>query len=312
MKFYPKTLVSFATLLFICTTLFAQTDATEAYILTYKNIAIRQMNEYGIPASIILAQGSLESGNGKSRLAVKAHNHFGIKCHGWKGATIYHDDDKKNECFRKYNSPNESYKDHSEFIRYRERYRFLFNLDIKDYKGWAHGLKAAGYATNPNYATLLIKIIEKYSLFKYDNLSQGLPTTPDRITQFNKLLPEKSSNLYSISLSRPLYTKNGVACIRANKNDTYSSIAKEFGLFRRELLRFNDLSKNRDLTENTIVYIERKKAKGNRELPKHIAEKGETMHNISQKYGIRLKKLLKLNSMNKKSTISQGDIIKLR
>ena len=220
--------------------------------------------------------------------------------------------DKKNECFRKYNSPNESYKDHSEFIRYRERYRFLFNLDIKDYKGWAHGLKAAGYATNPNYATLLIKIIEKYSLFRYDNLSQGLPTTPDRITQFNKLLPEKSSNLYSISLSRPLYTKNGVACIRANKNDTYSSIAKEFGLFRRELLRFNDLSKNRDLTENTIVYIERKKAKGNRELPKHIAEKGETMYNISQKYGIRLKKLLKLNSMNKKSTISQGDIIKLR
>lgn len=312
MNYYTKILVFLSGILSICTTIYAQTDKTEAYILSYKNIAIKQMNEYGIPASIILAQGSLESGNGTSRLAVKANNHFGIKCHGWKGASIYHDDDKKDECFRKYNSPEESYNDHSEFIRYNQRYSSLFNLDIKDYKGWARGLKAAGYATNPNYAKLLIKIIEKYSLFKYDNLLQELPSTPDKITDFNQLLPDRTSNLYTISLARPLYTKNGVACIIANKNDTYSSIAQEFGLFKRELLKFNDLSKNSTLTENTIVYIERKKSQGNKELPKHIVNKNETLHEISQKYGIRLKKLLKINKMNRRSTINEGDVIKLR
>jgi len=312
MNFYTKILVSLTGIVFICTTLFAQKDATEAYVFTYKNIAIRQMTRYGIPASIILAQGSLESNNGTSTLAKKANNHFGIKCHGWKNATIYHDDDEKNECFRKYNSPEESYKDHSEFIRYRERYNALFSLDIKDYKGWAHGLKAAGYATNPNYAHLLINIIEKYSLYKYDSPSQELPSTPQEIKQFIELLPDKSSNLYSISLTRPLYTKNGVTCIITNNNDTYSLIAKEFGLFRSELLKFNDLSKNIDLEENTIVYIERKKNQGNKDLPKHIVEKYETIYFISQKYGIRLKKLLKINNMNKRDKITEGDIIKLR
>lgn len=312
MKLYTKILASLAGISFICTTLFAQKDATQEYILSYKNIAIRQMNNYAIPASIILAQGSLESGNGTSRLAIKANNHFGIKCHDWKGATINHDDDKKNECFRKYNSPEESYKDHSEFIRYRQRYSALFNLDIKDYKGWAHGLKAAGYATNPNYAQLLINIIEKYSLFQYDYPSQELPSSPQEVKQFNQLLVDKSSNLYSVSLSRALYSQNGVACIIASKNDTYSSIAKEFGLFRSELLKFNDLSKNVYLEENTTVYIERKKNQGNVDFPKHIAEKNETMYSISQKYGIRLNKLLKLNNMDKHNAINEGNVIKLR
>ena len=312
MNFYTKILVSLTGIVFICTTLFAQKDATEAYVLAYKSIAIRQMTIYGIPASIILAQGSLESGNGTSTLAKEANNHFGIKCHDWKGATINHDDDKKNECFRKYNSPEESYNDHSEFIRYRERYSALFNLDIKDYKGWAHGLKAAGYATNPNYAHLLINIIEKYSLFKYDNRSLELPSAPQEIKRFIELLPDKSSNLYSISLTRPLYSKNGITCIIASKSDTYSSIAKEFGLFRRELLKFNDLSKNIDIIENTIVYIERKNSQGNIDFPKHIVEKNETLYYISQKYGIRLKKLLKINKMNKRDQIAEGDIIKLR
>lgn len=312
MNFFNKVLVLFTGITFICTTLFAQKDATEAYILSYKNIAIRQMNSFAIPASIILAQGSLESGNGMSTLAKKANNHFGIKCHGWKGATIYHDDDKKDECFRKYNSPEESYKDHSEFIRYRERYSSLFSLDIKDYRGWAHGLKAAGYATNPNYAQLLINIIEKYSLYKFDNPSQDLPSPPNEITAISELIPDKSNILYSISLTRPLYEKNGVACIIAGKGDSYSSIAKEFGLFTRELLKFNDLSKGTPLEEQTIVYIERKRAQGSKELPKHVAERGETIYSISQKYGIREGKLFKLNNMNKRDKITEGDIIKLR
>ncbi len=312
MSFFNKILVSITGITFICTTLFAQKDATEAYILTYKNIAIKQMNSYAIPASIILAQGSLESGNGMSTLAKKANNHFGIKCHDWKGATIYHDDDKKNECFRKYNSPEESYNDHSEFIRYRERYSALFNLDIKDYKGWAHGLKAAGYATNPNYAQLLINIIEKYSLFIYDNPSHELPPSPIEIKAISELIPEKTSSLYTVSLSRTLFSKNGIACIIANKDDSYFSIAKEFNLFTKELLRFNDLSKNTTLEEGTVVYVERKKALGNKDFPKHIAEKNESIYSISQKYGIRLSKLLKINNMNKQDIITEGDIINLR
>ena len=312
MNFFNKILVVFTGITIISTTLLAQKDATEAYILTYKNIAIRQMNSFGIPGSIILAQGSLESGNGTSTLAKKANNHFGIKCHDWKGGAIYHDDDKENECFRKYNSPEVSYNDHSEFIRYRGRYSNLFNLDIKDYKGWAHGLKAAGYATNPRYAQLLINIIEKYSLFKYDNPTQELPSPPNEVTAISELILDKNNVLYSISLTRPLYKKNGVACIIASKGDTYSSIAKEFGLFRRELLKFNDLSKSTPLEEQTIVYIERKKAQGTKELPKHIAEKGETIYSISQKYGIRQSKLLKLNKINKRDKVTEGDVIKLR
>ncbi len=312
MSFFKKILVSITGITFICTTLLAQKDATEAYILTYKNIAIKQMNSYAIPASIILAQGSLESGNGMSTLAKEANNHFGIKCHDWKGATIYHDDDKKNECFRKYNSPEESYNDHSQFIRFRDRYSALFNLDIKDYKGWAHGLKAAGYATNPNYAQLLINIIEKYSLFNYDSPSQEQPLPPSEVYSINQLLPDKTSSLYSISLSRPLFIKNGVACVIASKGDTYKSIAKEFGLFTRELLKFNDLSKNIELENNTIVYIEKKKGLGSKDFPKHIAEKGETIYSISQKYGIRLARLYKLNNMSKHDKITDGDIINLR
>ena len=134
------------------------------YIEKYKELAVKQMQASGIPASIILAQACLESGDGNSRLATEGKNHFGIKCHTWEGPKIYHDDDANGECFRKYGDAEESFKDHSDFLRFRDRYRFLFELNVNDYKGWAHGLKKAGYATNPNYPQMLIKIIEEYNL----------------------------------------------------------------------------------------------------------------------------------------------------
>ena len=147
-------------------------NKSELYIKKYKDIAISEMNNYGIPASITLAQGILESGNGESRLAVDANNHFGIKCHNnWNGETIIEDDDEKGECFRKYSNVGDSFRDHSLFLKERGRYEFLFEYKITNYKKWAKGLKKAGYATNPKYASLLIDIIKKYNLSQYDNLS---------------------------------------------------------------------------------------------------------------------------------------------
>lgn len=294
------------------TSMHSQNSHQEAYILKYKDIAIRQMEQFGIPASIILAQGLLESGAGNSYLATKANNHFGIKCHDWKGATIRHDDDSKNECFRKYKSAEESFMDHSVFLRYRSRYSSLFNLDIKDYRGWAHGLKAAGYATNPDYAQLLIGIIERYSLYKFDNPQSALPYSPDELLALNQYIPENGSALFKVSLQREILSTNGVPCIVATGMESYSSIAKEFSLFRRELLRFNDLSKEQPLESGTIVYLSRKKEQAMRETPLHIASGKETLRDISQKYAVRLKSLLKYNNIRQDHILAEGTTIKLR
>lgn len=158
--------------LFLASALFSKADITKEYITAYSKIAVKEMKRTGIPASITLAQGILESGSGKSYLATKGKNHFGIKCTSdWKGGKIHEDDDKKDECFRKYHKVEDSYHDHSEFLTKRDRYKFLFDLDKKDYKGWASGLKQAGYATNPEYPQLLINLIEKYELNEYDKKS---------------------------------------------------------------------------------------------------------------------------------------------
>ena len=146
---------------------------TELYVIKYSDLAIREMKQYNIPASITLSQGILESGNGESRLATKGNNHFGIKCHGWQGQEIYADYDEENECFRKYRKVEDSFRDHSIFLKKNGRYSFLFELDLNDYVGWAHGLKKAGYATSPNYAEKLISLIEKYDLSKFDKHNTG-------------------------------------------------------------------------------------------------------------------------------------------
>ncbi len=282
------------------------------YIERYKGLAVEQMQSSGIPASIILAQGCLESGDGNSRLATEGNNHFGIKCHTWEGPKIYHDDDTNGECFRKYSNVEESFKDHSDFLRFRDRYRLLFELDIKDYKGWASGLKKAGYATNPNYPQMLIKIIEEYHLSQYDNLALNIPPSPLELEAPKEMKPVISSELYKFTLDRELFERNGVAYIIGSKNDTYSSLAKDYKLFTRELLRFNDLKREQPIEEGTIIYVEKKKKKAEHLLEKHITDKGDTMYELSQRYAVQLKHLYKMNNMKSGSEPEAGQIIKLR
>lgn len=273
------------------------------------------MKTHGIPASITLAQGCLESGDGNSELATKANNHFGIKCHrDWKGKSYYKkDDDPGKSCFRKYSSPAESYKDHSDFLRYRERYAFLFDLEITDYKSWCHGLKRAGYATAPDYAQKLIKIIEDYQLYKYDKESLGLtPPSPSELAQIMLYHPAKSSPLYKYSRLRTIYERNGVPYIISGDLDTYQRIAGEYNLFLSELLGFNDLKKERELTPGTVVYLQRKKNKAQKHVEIHIAVEGDTYYDVSQKYGVKLKKLFRYNGYKEGDTLHIGDEIFLR
>ncbi len=311
MSFFKKILVSVLYLWFSYTYAFAQKMSREEYINLYKDIAIELMKSHAIPASIILAQASLESGNGSSTLAKEANNHFGIKCHNWKGDTFLHTDDSVNECFRKYRTPAESFRDHSDFLRYRERYRSLFDLHPTDYKGWAYGLKKAGYASNPDYPQLLIKIIEDNSLFKYDIIRTILPPSPAFIIDEKIIIPERGKSEYHITLSRTLLSKNGVHFIIAGSGESYSSIAAEFNLFTNELLKFNDLRQEVPLMDGATVYIERKRREGDKNISIHIAEKGESMYDISQMYAIRLDRLLRINRVKKGFKPNEGYEVKL-
>jgi LysM repeat protein len=316
----------FSTFLMICffstTALWAQEKMTrQQYIDKYKDIALEQMKSHGIPASITLAQGCLESGDGNSPLAKEANNHFGIKCHNdWKGPSMRLDDDQKDECFRKYKKASDSYDDHGDFLRGRDRYSSLFDLKITDYKGWAYGLKKAGYATNPQYAQMLIKIIEDYGLYKYDSELAGkalkekglLPPSPAQLEALIRLKPAKHSPLYKYSLNRTLYVQNNVAYVIANEGDTYKSIGEEYNLFPREILRFNDVKNDCSLSSGTIVYIQKKKCRAKRHLDVHIAEDGDTYYAISQRYAVRLSKILKYNKVKSSDSPKEGDAIYLR
>ncbi len=274
--------------------------ARTEYIKKYKDIAIKEMKEYGIPASITLAQACLESGDGKSRLAKEGNNHFGIKCHNdWDGDKIYHDDDAKGECFRSYTHAEESFKDHSIFLKYRQRYASLFDLNPRDHKAWAEGLKKAGYATNPQYAPMLIKIIEDYELYKYDSevpVSEIKSGTPRQTIETKTGVVDIDN--FVVKFGRELYTNNGVSFIVAKRQDTYSRIADEFGITREKLMTYNDLDDNATIKEGDVIFVQKKKNKASSRYPVHIVEAGETMHNISQQYGIKLSVLYKKNRMD--------------
>lgn len=287
------------------------------YIEKYAETAVREMKATGIPASITLAQGCLESGNGNSTLATKANNHFGIKCHkNWKGKTIRHDDDEKNECFRSYRSADESFRDHSDFLRYSDRYAALFNLELTDYKGWAYGLQKAGYATAKTYAESLIRIIEENELYRYDKLDrkarEELPPTPMEAEFSTAFKPYPGHKLYTASLGREIRTTNGVAWIIAQEGDTYAGLAKEFNLFRGEILRFNDRSRNTALQPGEVVYVEAKKRESAKNLDKHVVEEGETMRGLAQRYAVKMKKLYQYNAMRPGTEPEPGTILNLR
>ncbi|MCK9304234.1 MAG: glucosaminidase domain-containing protein [Bacteroidales bacterium] len=282
------------------------------YIGQYKDLAMEQMKKYRIPASIILAQGCLESSDGNSRLAREANNHFGIKCHDWDGEKIFHDDDERNECFRKYPDVETSYEDHSLFLTERDRYRFLFSLAVTDYREWAHGLGKAGYATDPAYARHLIRIIEEYNLAQFDTLSSQVDYS---LRDDYKPGREKKSgeSYYSIVIGRTINKINGLTFIIAGSGDNYDNLAKEYSLFKKELLKFNDLPDDTPPAEGTIIFLERKKRDFRGPQREHNVEPGETMHMISQLYGIRLKELTGINpQFNMGKEPQPGDLIKLK
>ena len=286
------------------------------YIEKYAETAVREMKATGIPASITLAQGCLESGNGNSTLATKANNHFGIKCHGWKGKSIKHTDDAPDECFRSYASADESFRDHSDFLRYRDRYAFLFDLEPTDYKGWAYGLQKAGYATAQTYAASLIRIIEENGLYCYDRLEvqdqQALPPTPTEAETSIQFKPLPGHKLYEASLNREIRSRNGVPYLIARKNDTWRQLAREYNLFRWELLRFNDLRHGAPLQAGETVYLEPKKKESAPYLDKHVVEEGETLHGLSQRYAVKMKKLYQYNAMKPGTEPEPGTILNLR
>lgn len=284
-----------------------------AYIDKYSALAIKEMERTGVPASITLAQGLLESGAGKSRLAVKANNHFGIKCHkSWTGEKIYHDDDAPGECFRAYSKAEDSFRDHSDFLRYYDRYKFLFDYEITDYKSWAYGLKKAGYATDPTYADKLIKLIESYSLQNFDRGVVVKVVSPDKLERAT-VVPQHYDEKFEFSLERTVYKKNGVACVYSIAGDTYASIALAYNLFTKEILRFNDLTENEELLPGTVVYIQAKKRKAAKGLEMYIvAEDGESLRGISQRFGVKMSSIIRRNHLSADEPLVKEQALKLR
>lgn len=292
------------------------------YIEHYANLAIEKMQHHGIPASITLAQGILESGAGTSNLAVKANNHFGIKCHSnWKGKTYYQNDDAENECFRKYDKAEESYEDHSEFLR-AKRYARLFNLEKTDYKAWANGLKACGYATNPKYAERLITLIEKYQLNRFDTLAQNPMASldpkpsggfspnfaPDTLKGRSVLTPVD----YPYT-RRTVYANNGSYFVIAKKGDTYLDIAMDVQqpLFR--IRKYNDLIvRNYKPEAGEWVYIE-KKAKYSADYSQYVVHSSsESLRSICQRYGCRMSSIMTINQLERNTLLNKGQIILLQ
>lgn len=292
------------------------------YIERYSALAIEEMYRSGVPASITLAQGLLESGNGRSELAVNANNHFGIKCHNkWTGAKVYHDDDAKGECFRKYDTPEESFRDHSDFLRYRDRYKFLFDLEPTDFEGWAYGLKKAGYATDPQYPAKLIRIINEYELHLFDRpqtndevKEEPVRVFPESPAQIEQVKPYNGPRreVFRFTLSRQLYSKNGVPFVYAVEGETYESIAKGYNLFTKEILKFNDLKESQPLRPGTMVYIQAKKKAAAEGLDKHIVDGETNLRDIAQRYAIKLDRLCRMNGISKDYVPKDGDVLMLR
>lgn len=278
----------------------------EDYIATYKDDAIREMQLFRVPASITLAQGMLESDNGNSALAVYANNHFGIKCHKeWTGDTYTQDDDTKDECFRKYTCAYDSYVDHSEFLKTRPRYAGLFELKITDYKGWANGLKAAGYATDPKYASRLIDIIERYKLNEYDKLEGVTPVAAEAQK------PEGNKTVAAAGIQhRQIFLNNNRKFVVVKSGDSFMKIAQEFEMGVWALYKYNDMNKDSSLKPGQMLYLQPKRNRCPED--KCQVKPGQTMHDISQQYGVKMKKLYQYNEMVPGTEPKAGQVIYLR
>lgn len=293
------------------------------YIEMYKDDAITEMKRAGVPASITLAQGMLESGYGNSELARKANNHFGIKCHSdWNGPIYRVDDDKKDECFRKYKSVLDSYKDHSDFLKGKKRYASLFELKITDYKGWCKGLKAAGYATNPKYANLLIDMIERYNLNEFDDPKayEKQKKSKEEVTKTSKrknkkplINTEEGSDDFEIEYqpkSDILVSENWIKYVEIKPGDTFYSISNKYDISLRRLYKYNECNADRVLSVGDRIYLQPKKRRA--KIKHHVLTEGEDVYQISQLYGVKLKHIFKKNNWTPDYSPKVGETIILR
>ncbi len=321
---------------------YAQKEKAQAYIDTYKDVAIAEMLRGGVPASITLAQGMLESGYGESDLCKKSNNHFGIKCkENWTGEKVYHDDDARGECFRAYPTAADSYKDHSDFLKTREWYAFLFKLDPTDYEGWAKGLKKAGYATEKDYPKRLMDIINSYNLQQYTLLALqqkdgGMPNNEVAVTSTPIPMPVadsvkmvdqekeatdtaetvitvKTKDTVAVKKSKyaeGILTINHTKATYAKEGISLLSLANQFGITLSKLVEFNDMKEMDVLDMDRLIFVERKMKKGATDF--HIAEDGESLYDICQSEGVQLESLMLYNKLNKESKLAKGQKIYLR
>ena len=284
------------------------------YIDKYSNLAVAHKDKYKIPASIILAQGILESGAGLSDLAKESNNHFGIKCHSeWTGEKVYRRDDGPNDCFRKYNNAEESFEDHSEFLLKYPRYSVLFTYDITDYTAWAKGLQTCGYATDKGYANKLIRIIEDYELYKYDvkKSSSSINTTVRDKDKIIAKVEDKDENKKQ-GLLRDIYKTYNLIYVLAKEGDSFGQISGDTGFKVKDLIKYNEVPEDFPLRKGDIVYLQKKKSKADKPHFEHLVKIGESMHSISQRYGIQLKSLYKMNKKNPDYVPTEGDVLRLR
>lgn len=309
---------------------FGQRISRAEYIERYAADAVEEMQRTGIPASITLAQACLESADGNSELSRKSNNHFGIKCYGsWKGKRTYHDDDAKNECFRVYETVLESFKDHSEFLKNGQRYAFLFSYDQTDYKNWAHGLKKAGYATNPNYAHLLIRIIEENELHKYDKPNALIAEKTDKekreVNEQKPLITKKvkvkapaptiappnleTSKVVRTIAGRDVYKNNSTEYVILQDNETLFALARKLSMPAWKLFSYNDLQVGSELKNGDVIYLQPKKVKAKKAYVSHKVLAGETLHSIAQLYAVKIDKLAKLNVIDKNQELTAGSNI---
>lgn len=298
------------------------------YINTYKKLAMEEMKRTGIPAAITIAQGIHETYAGKSDLVTRSNNHFGIKCKAyWTGKKVYHDDDARGECFRSYQYAADSYRDHSDFLRGSDRYAFLFRLDPTDYRAWAHGLKKAGYATNPKYAGILIKLIEDYNLEQYSLIAMGR-MSPDQ--EVVATVPTPATNMPSqvalairyvepeqelgpppvVNYPSGEFTINNTKVIYAKQGTLMLALAEEYDIPLARLLEFNDMETEEVLVKDQLIYLQRKRKTGNNEI--HVVANGETLHDICQAEAIRLDNLLEYNHLDKTTQPAVGEKLYLQ
>jgi LysM repeat protein len=291
-------------------------NTPEQYIAEWKEVAVKKMKEHGIPASITLAQGLLESGNGNSELARQGNNHFGIKCTpDWTGGRTYHDDDKKDDCFRKYKDAAQSYEDHAKFLQ-KSRYAGLFELKPTDYKGWAHGLKRAGYATDPNYPNKLIALIERYELDKLDRgVDVAYKPAPKPGSASSGKKPNKHSNssdVLTYSTGRAVEQFEGrIKYVTAKEGDDFRKLAKDLEMTHGLLARWNDMDKDAKLEAGQRIYIQPKRNTA-KSRTTHTAKADETLWDVSQHYGVKLAKLAKYNGLSEDAKLDAGQRIELQ